>query len=61
MAHTELNVLSLRTLILFKNPIVYCPQSAKHYKFGKIDRVSKVSKNHISQNYEFKTLAKFTL
>ena len=31
-----------------------------HVHFDKIDKILKVSKNHISQRYEFKTHAKFT-
>ena len=60
-SHTELNVLSPSTLIMFKTLLytVHKMQRTKH--FVKIDRILIDSKNHISQNYEFKTHANFTL
>ena len=56
-AHTELNVLSLRTLILFKTLLYTVHKAQRTTHFDKIDRILKASKNHISQNIEFNTRA----
>ena len=60
-SHTKLNVWSLRSSILFKNLLYTVHERQRTIHFDKIDRILKVSKNLISQNYEFKTHAQFTL
>ena len=46
---------------LFKTLLYTVHKAQRTINFDKIDRILKVSNNHISQNYEFKTHAKFTL
>ena len=57
-SHTELNPGVFHDINTVKNILYTVDKTQRSIHFDKIDRILKVSKNLISQNYKFKTHAK---